>query len=124
MSDDFRALPSPQTQGVLGSGLEMTCEPPEGAPDPVVRWKKNGRFIDFTAAPNRVSITYNGHLRISKLLLDDEGRYQCVASNMAAVRDSNPINLHILSKFIITTFISIIFHNCYALISKSITMAP
>ena len=38
MSEDFRALPSPQTQGVLGSGLEMTCDPPEGVPEPVVRY--------------------------------------------------------------------------------------
>ena len=44
MSEDFRALPSPQTQGVLGSGLEMTCDPPEGVPEPVVRF---GLFIYF-----------------------------------------------------------------------------
>ena len=44
MSEDFRALPSPQTQGVLGSGLEMTCDPPEGVPEPVVRF---GHFIFF-----------------------------------------------------------------------------
>ena len=99
MADDFRALPSPNTQGILGSGLEMTCTPPDGVPEPVVRWKKDGTFIDFTAAPNRVAITYNGHLRISKLGLEDEGRYQCVASNMAAVRDSSPINVRILSKW-------------------------
>ena len=55
--------------------------------------------MDFTASPNRVSITYDGHLRISRLVASDQGRYQCVASNMAAVRDSSPINLHILSKY-------------------------
>ena len=99
MSEDFRALPPASTQGILGSGIELTCTPPEGIPEPVVRWKKNGEFVDFASSNQRISITYNGHLRISSLRKIDEGKYQCAASNMAAVRDSRPVRLHILRKF-------------------------
>ena len=99
MSEDFRALPPASTQGILGSGIELTCTPPEGIPEPVVRWKKNGEFVDFASSNQRISITYNGHLRISSLRKSDEGKYQCAASNMAAVRDSRPVRLHILRKF-------------------------
>ena len=98
MSEDFRALPPASTQGILGSGIELTCTPPEGIPEPVVRWKKNGEFVDFASSNQRISITYNGHLRISSLRKSDEGKYQCAASNMAAVRDSRPVRLHILRK--------------------------
>ena len=99
MSEDFRALPPASTQGILGSGIELTCTPPEGIPEPVVRWKKNGEFVDFASSNQRISISYNGHLRISSLRKSDEGKYQCAASNMAAVRDSRPVRLHILRKF-------------------------
>ena len=98
MSEDFRALPPASIQGVLGSGIELTCTPPEGIPEPVVRWKKNGEFVDFASSSQRISITYNGHLRISSLIKSDEGKYQCAASNMAAIRDSRPVRLHILRK--------------------------
>ena len=99
MSEDFRALPPASTQGVLGSGIELTCTPPQGIPEPVVRWKKNGEFVDFAGSSNqRISITYNGHLRIASLLKSDEWNYQCAASDMAAVRDSRPVRLHILRK--------------------------
>ena len=102
MSEDFRALPPASTQGILGSGIELTCTPPEGIPEPVVRWKKNGEFVDFASSNQRISITYNGHLRISSLRKSDEGKYQCAASNMSAVRDSRPVRLHILRKLLQT----------------------
>ena len=59
MSEDFRALPPASTQGILGSGIELTCTPPEGIPEPVVRWKKNGEFVDFASSIQRISISYN-----------------------------------------------------------------
>ena len=98
MSEDFRALPPASIQGVLGSGIELTCTPPEGIPEPVVRWKKNGEFVDFASSSQRISITYNGHLRISSLIKSDEGKYQCAASNMAAIRDSRPVRLKVHGK--------------------------
>ena len=47
---------------------------------------------------DRMSISSNGHLRIRELREEDEGAYQCVASNMAGSRESNPIQLNVLSE--------------------------
>ena len=60
-----------------------------GFPYPVVRWKKDGQYLDLTMS-QRIMILPNGHLRIMELLLEDGGSYQCTATNMAGTRDTKP----------------------------------
>ena len=58
----------------LGSVLFLKCKA-EGVPKPVVTWRKDGRLIQ-----NKTVETYFKRENASK---DDEGKYECEASNSA-----------------------------------------
>ena len=60
----------------LGSVLFLKCKA-EGVPKPVVTWRKDGRPIQ-----NKTDETYFKRENASK---DDEGKYECEASNSAGV---------------------------------------
>lgn len=47
---------------------------------------------------NRVHIEETGDLIIRHVLASDEGKYQCVAHNMAATRESPAISLSVYGK--------------------------
>lgn len=57
-----------------GSVLFLQCKA-EGVPKPVVTWRKDGRLIQ-----NKTDETYFKRENASK---DDEGKYECEASNPA-----------------------------------------
>lgn len=57
-----------------GSVLFLKCKA-EGVPKPVVTWRKDGRLIQ-----NKTDETYFKRENASK---DDEGKYECEASNSA-----------------------------------------
>ena len=55
MRDDFRILPK-DTDVSVGEDTILKCAPPKGYPQPVVRWKKDGEYLDLTSS-NRYCIT-------------------------------------------------------------------
>lgn len=49
MRDDFRILPK-DTDVSVGEDTVLKCSPPKGHPTPVVRWKKDGTYLDLTSS--------------------------------------------------------------------------
>lgn len=72
----------------LGSVLFLKCKA-EGVPKPVVTWRKDGRLIQ-----NKTVETYFKRENASK---DDEGKYECEASNSAG-SDSYKVDVIIKGK--------------------------
>ncbi|CAH3192271.1 unnamed protein product, partial [Porites evermanni] len=72
----------------LGSVLFLKCKA-EGVPKPVVTWRKDGRLIQ-----NKTDETYFKRENASK---DDEGKYECEASNSAG-SDSYKVDVIIKGK--------------------------
>ena len=59
-------------------------------------------FSKIRAALNlRVHVEETGDLIIRHVLANDEGKYQCVAHNMAATRESPAISLSVYGKFLL-----------------------
>nr|XP_040567965.1 protein sax-3-like [Lepeophtheirus salmonis] len=91
--DEFRALPR-DTDASVGEEILLKCSPPKGHPSPVIRWKKDGSFIDLTSS-NRIRIDDSGSLVVQNVRKRDNGRYQCSAKNVAGTRDSRPVRLKV-----------------------------
>ena len=49
LRDDFRAMPK-DTDVSIGDETVLKCSPPKGHPPPVVRWKKDGEYLDLTSS--------------------------------------------------------------------------
>ena len=49
MRDDFRILPK-DTDVSVGEDTILKCSPPKGYPTPVVRWKKDGQYLDLSSS--------------------------------------------------------------------------
>merc|ERR1719397_1898692 len=60
------------TAGSVGENAILGCAPPEGHPSPVVRWIKDGEFLDLSSA-NKYQIVGPGNLVISSLAGSDAG---------------------------------------------------
>ncbi|VDO03309.1 unnamed protein product [Rodentolepis nana] len=65
--------------------VELECRT-QGDPTPLVRWYKDSVPIDLTNV--RFLVTAAGSLKISKLIEDDEGKYECTATNSHGTRIS------------------------------------
>lgn len=65
----------------------MECGPPRGSPEPEITWRKNGQTLDLSSS-KRIRIVDGGNLAIQDARQSDDGRYQCVAKNMAGIRES------------------------------------
>lgn len=94
LNDEFRIVPT-STDVVKGEDVMLECSPPRGNPTPVVKWKKDGAYLDLTSA-KRIKIDESGNLVIFKADLGDGGRYECCSSNVAATRVSSPVRLTII----------------------------
>ncbi|KAL1128888.1 hypothetical protein AAG570_013422 [Ranatra chinensis] len=70
----------------------MECGPPKGNPEPSLIWKKNGHNIDLENS-DRVRVVDGGNLMIREVRPSDEGKYQCVAQNIAGLRETPPATL-------------------------------
>ncbi|KAL4648250.1 vascular endothelial growth factor receptor kdr-like isoform X2 [Arapaima gigas] len=60
-----------------GSTVTLPCYA-EGVPPPFITWYKYGKRVE--AAPG-ITLTANGSLTIERVKKDDEGKYECVATN-------------------------------------------
>ena len=49
LRDDFRTMPK-DTDVAIGDETTLKCSPPKGHPPPVVRWKKDGEYLDLTSS--------------------------------------------------------------------------
>ena len=104
------------TAGSVGENAILGCAPPEGHPSPVVRWIKDGEFLDLSSAnkyqvsqvcfgllrsfwswclTDAVQIVGPGNLVISSLAGSDAGRYRCSARNLAGTRETPAAQLSV-----------------------------
>ncbi|XP_022253078.1 roundabout homolog 1-like isoform X4 [Limulus polyphemus] len=95
LRDDFRANPR-DIQVAREDSATLECAPPRGHPDPKVSWEKNGLPVDSEGG--RVRITGSGNLVIEDVRQTDQGKYVCIAENMAGVRNSSPAILSVRVK--------------------------
>ncbi|VDK20966.1 unnamed protein product [Taenia asiatica] len=70
--------------------VELECRT-QGDPSPLVRWFKDSTPIDLTNT--RFLVTPAGSLEIARLMEDDEGKYECTATNSHGTRISPGENL-------------------------------
>ena len=68
----------------------------------MVTWKRSEEYVNLD---QRIHINDQGDLVIQKLFKEDEGRYQCIVSNMAGTRESAVARLHVRRKIFIKLFI-------------------
>lgn len=81
-SPQFTAHPSDLIVA-QGQTAEFAC-PVTGDPAPSVRWyREDAEEVLETDGGGRLSLGGSGELRISSVVLEDEGSYYCLASNAA-----------------------------------------
>ncbi|XP_067137945.1 roundabout homolog 1-like isoform X3 [Centruroides vittatus] len=99
LRDDFRTSPK-NIRVAMGETATLECSPPKGHPDPNVKWRKDGEIVNV--GTGRIRLMGPGNLVISDVRQNDEGRYTCVAENMAGVRESIPalVTVHVKPFFI------------------------
>ncbi|XP_016897893.1 receptor-type tyrosine-protein phosphatase S isoform X5 [Cynoglossus semilaevis] len=66
-----------------------------GSPDPEITWYKDFLPIDPSASNGRIKQLRSGALQIENSEETDQGKYECVASNVEGVRYSSPANLYV-----------------------------
>ncbi|XP_061634222.1 receptor-type tyrosine-protein phosphatase S isoform X6 [Phyllopteryx taeniolatus] len=66
-----------------------------GNPDPEITWYKDFLPIDPSASNGRIKQLRSGALQIENSEETDQGKYECVASNLEGVRYSSPANLYV-----------------------------
>ncbi|XP_015228542.1 PREDICTED: receptor-type tyrosine-protein phosphatase S-like isoform X10 [Cyprinodon variegatus] len=72
----------------------MLCSA-SGNPDPEITWYKDFLPIDPSASNGRIKQLRSGALQIENSEELDQGKYECVASNVEGVRYSSPANLYV-----------------------------
>ncbi|KAH9522455.1 Roundabout 1, partial [Dermatophagoides farinae] len=91
--DDFRTLPK-NVFATVGEMAMMECSPPRGYPEPTVKWRKDDHLLPMNGR-YRLSGT---NLQINNVQPEDNGRYQCIAQNMAGSRESPQAQLNVRVK--------------------------
>ncbi|XP_047230412.1 receptor-type tyrosine-protein phosphatase S isoform X11 [Girardinichthys multiradiatus] len=66
-----------------------------GNPDPEITWYKDFLPIDPSTSSGRIKQLRSGALQIENSEELDQGKYECVASNVEGVRYSSPANLYV-----------------------------
>ncbi|XP_043937129.1 roundabout homolog 4 isoform X2 [Protopterus annectens] len=98
LKDEFRLEPN-DVIVTVGEQVMMECLPPNGHPDPVVTWKKDG--IPVTENGGRYVIS-DTKLLIPSVQKSDAGVVICVASNQVGQRESRGARISVLEKPVIT----------------------
>ena len=99
ISDDFFLEPEPLVRARTGDVVNLPCKPPSGVPDPSLFWIKDELQISNTT---RIYTSTDGNLTITHVLEGDSGTYKCVAKNIAGTRESIPVALTVMGKFLFT----------------------
>ncbi|XP_028856349.1 receptor-type tyrosine-protein phosphatase S isoform X21 [Denticeps clupeoides] len=66
-----------------------------GTPDPEITWFKDFLPVDPSTSNGRIKQLRSGALQIENSEETDQGKYECVASNVEGVRYSSPANLYV-----------------------------
>ncbi|CAH1252412.1 PTPRF [Branchiostoma lanceolatum] len=83
----------PQLKAVeRGRPAILVCSA-SGNPAPDITWLKDMVPVDMT--DTRIKLLSSGSLQINSTIQEDEGRYECVATNNLGTRYSYPANLYI-----------------------------
>uniref|UniRef100_A0A0N5AAJ1 Down syndrome cell adhesion molecule-like protein Dscam2 n=1 Tax=Syphacia muris TaxID=451379 RepID=A0A0N5AAJ1_9BILA len=94
--DDFKIRPR-GVQAILGQDTVLECSPPHGFPEPIVSWRKNEQEFHIEK-DSRITLNPPGNLVFSEVDRKDAGMYQCVATNVAGEKVSNPVKLSVYEK--------------------------
>lgn len=86
LRDEFRTEPK-NKKVIQGETVILECGPPRGHPEPIVYWKKNGQNLEIESN-KRFRLVDGSNLAIQDIRRTDEGRYQCVATNIVGTRES------------------------------------
>ncbi|XP_076053538.1 hemicentin-1-like, partial [Oratosquilla oratoria] len=74
------APPTPQVQAIVGKSVALECAVVIANPPPLLQWNHNGRLI----TPGKgTHVDRTGTLQLFQVALEDEGSYQCTATNVA-----------------------------------------
>ena len=71
--------PAHNTYALVGGSASIHCSP-TGAPKPHIRWRKKTSGEELRGRP-RFTVESSGTLLIHDVRQEDEGTYQCIASN-------------------------------------------
>ena len=93
IQSEFPLIPV-STTATIGDNIILGCSPPEGFPAPVVRWIKDGQYLDLTS-DNKFQIVGSGKLVITEIQKADAGQYICSARNLAGTRETLPAEVKI-----------------------------
>ena len=99
LGEEFRAEPT-DLEADEGFTTILPCGPPEGYPRPMVTWKRDGEYVNLDQRIHISGEENSGNLIIQRVYKEDEGKYQCIVSNMAGSRESNSARLHVRRKSI------------------------
>ena len=66
---------------IVNNPVQMTCEA-TGSPTSDIAWTRDGQPLTGNATEGAYLVS-NGALRIDRVRMEDAGRYECVASNVA-----------------------------------------
>ncbi|KAM4556550.1 receptor-type tyrosine-protein phosphatase S isoform 2-T2 [Fundulus diaphanus] len=66
-----------------------------GIPDPEISWFKDFLPVDPSLSQGRIKQLRSGALQIENSEETDQGKYECVATNIQGVRYSSPANLYV-----------------------------
>lgn len=69
-----------------GEDTVLECAPPKGTPEPQITWRKDGQTLEIGG---RFKLVDGWNLAITNTEISDDGRYQCIAKNVAGARESS-----------------------------------
>ncbi|XP_045476032.1 roundabout homolog 1-like isoform X2 [Harmonia axyridis] len=94
LRDEFRLEPQ-STRVASGEDTVLECAPPKGTPEPQITWRKDGQTIEIQG---RYKLVDGSNLAITDTKIADDGRYQCIAKNVAGTRESSVAVLKVFVK--------------------------
>ncbi|KAL3274304.1 hypothetical protein HHI36_015709 [Cryptolaemus montrouzieri] len=94
LRDEFRLEPQ-STRVAAGEDTVLECAPPKGTPDPIIFWRKDGQTLEIEG---RFRLVDGSNLAITDTKTSDDGRYQCIAKNVAGTRESSVAVLKVFVK--------------------------
>lgn len=116
IKEEFRVIPK-TVSVAAGESIVLQCSAPKAQPEAKIHWLKNGNLLELNEANQinpkqshsmddqlldgvleHVKILSSGALRILNVGVQDRGRYSCVATNIAGVRESPPALLSVNGK--------------------------